>query len=233
MEYERRLGLEARRQRRERHPGVAAVGAGVVVGLAVLLGASWMVRPGWQPSRPLRVATPTSAPGHANGGAVVGSIATRVASEVAATVSEPPGPPPAVAKVEDTAGQPARRLPRGTEATRPQDERPAPASTPQPLSTRMGSDHHEVAAHMRVEPLGDGFTRYTVRLHEHDGRAVTGATVSLRGRRPDGAPEEVTLDPEGEAGLYRVVVRFTFAEMRLRIASVGRIQEIPLPDSPG
>jgi hypothetical protein len=245
MEQEHRRGLEAATQRRERRRSVATVAAGVVVALAVLLGASWLVRPGWQPSRPVRVATRTSAPpGQAlmpatpgpgktrvgNAGAGAESTARREAPEAAGTVSEPPGPPPRAA--QSTASQPARRPSREPEATLSQGERPGPESTAQPVPTRAGSDDHEVAAHIEAEPLADGFTSYTVRLHERDGRPVTGATVSIRGRRADGALEEATLDPEAEPGLYRAVVRFTFTEARLRIASVGRVQEIPLPDSP-
>jgi hypothetical protein len=90
-----------------------------------------------------------------------------------------------------------------------------------------------VAAHVAAERLPDGLTSYTVRLYERDGRPVTGATVSIRGRGADGALEEATLAPEAEAGLYRGVVRFTVAGARLRIAGVGRVQEIPLPDFPG
>jgi hypothetical protein len=226
MEHEHRCGLEAAIHRRERRRSVVTVAAGAMAALAVLLGASWLVFPGRQPSRPVRVATPTSAPAPAlmpatpapgkrrvgNGGAVAESTVRREAPEVA---------------------EPARRLPRAPEATLSQGERPGPESTAQPLSTRPGSGDHEVAAHIETEPLADGFTSYTVRLHERDGRPVTGATVSIRGRRADGALEEATLDPEAEAGLYRAVVRLPLTEARLRIAGVGRVQEIPLPDSPG
>jgi hypothetical protein len=193
--------------------------------LAVLLGASWLVLPGRQPSRTVRMAAPRSAPGQAlvpatpgrerrvgNGGAVAEPTVRREAPEVA---------------------EPARRLPRAPEATRSQGERPGPESAAQPLSTGPGPGDHEVAADVEAEPLANGFTSYTVRLHERDGRPVTGATVSIRGRRADGALEEATLEPEAEAGLYRAVVRVTLTEARLRIAGVGRVQEIPLPDSPG
>lgn len=248
MEHEHRRGLEAATQRREPRRAVATVAAGVVAVLAVLLGASWLMLPGWQPSRPsrpARVATPTSTPGEAvmpttpgpwttrvgHGVAVAESTMTREAREAAAIVSEPQGPRPPAAEVEGTASQLARRLPPAPEATRSQGERPEPESTPRP-STLAGSSDHEVTAHIEAEPLADGFTGYTVRLHERDGRPVTGATVSIRGRRANGALEEAALDPGAEPGLYRAVVRLTVTEARLRIASVGRVQEIPLPDSP-
>lgn len=246
MEHEHRRGLEAASHRRERRRGVAAVAAGVVATLAVLLGASWLMLLGWQPYRPVRVATPTSASGRAvtpttpepwttrvgTGVAVAESTMTRGAREAAAIVSESQSPPPPAAEVEGTASRPARRLPPAPEATLSQRERPEPESTPPRLSTLAGSSDHEVTAHIEAEPLAGGLTGYTVRLHERDGRPVTGATVSIRGRRADGALEEATLEPEAEPGLYRAVVRLTFTEAWLRIASVGRVQEIPLPDSP-
>jgi hypothetical protein len=155
---------------------------------------------------------------------------TREAREVAAAVSEPQGAHPSVAA--GAASQPARRLPAAPEPPLSQGERPEPESTTPRLSTPAPNDH-EVTAQIVAEPLADGFTSYTVRLHERDGRPVTGATVSIRGRRADGVLGEAALEAEAEAGLYRAVVRMAFTEARLRIASVGRIQEIPLPDSPG
>jgi hypothetical protein len=237
----------------ERRRGGAAVAAGVVAALAVLLGASWLVLQGWQPSWPVRVATPTSATGDAatepgtrrvgDGVAVTESTMTREAG-VAAAVSEPQDPPPPAAEVEgqprptpspreETASQPARQLPRATEATLSRGERSEPESTTQRLSALAGSGGHEVTVHIEAAPLADGFTGYTVRLHERDGRPVTHATVSIRGRQADGALVEATLDREAEPGLYRAVVRVIITEARLRIASVGRVQEVPLPDAPG
>ena len=256
MQHEHRL--EAATDHRERRRGVAAVVAGAVTVLALLLGASWLVLPGWQPSRPARVSMPMSVPGETftpamrqpgtgrvgHGVGDVESTMTSATRDVAAIVREPPGPPPPAAEVkgqpprtpsppEAPASQPARRLPGAPEATRSQDQQPEPEPTTQPPSTRTAASGHEVAAHIAAERLAGGLTSYTVRLYERDGRPVTGATVSIRGRGADGALEEATLDPGAEAGLYRGVVRFTVAEARLRIASVGRVQEIPLPDFPG
>lgn len=241
-EDEHHQGLEVRR--RERRRAAAALAVGVVAALAVLLSLSWLVVPGWLPSGPLRVATPISPPdkavapvppgpgtrrvGHGGGGE---STMTRGARDVAPTVSEPQGARPSAP--EGTASQPAPRLPAAPEATLSQGERPEPESTTPRLSTAAGPVDREVTAQVQVEPLADGFTSYTVRLHERDGRPVAGATVSIRGRRADGVLEEAALEAEAEAGLYRAVVRVAFTEARLRIASVGRIQEIPLPDSPG
>jgi hypothetical protein len=123
-------------------------------------------------------------------------------------------------------------LPRAPKATLSQGERPEPQSAAQPRSTPTGSSDHQVAAQIEAERLADGLTSYTVRLHERDGRPVTDATVSIRRRRADGVLEEATLDPDVEAGVYRAVVRFTATEAWLHIASVGRVQEIPLPSSP-
>jgi hypothetical protein len=238
MQHEQRLA--AGTDHRDRRRGVAAVVAGAVVVLALLLGVGWLVLPGWQPSRPARVSMPMSAPGETFTPAMrqpgtgrvghgVGDVEPTMASEtrdIAAIVREPPGPPPPAAEVK---GQP----PPAPSPREEPDQQPEPEPTTQPPSTRTASSGHEVAAHIAAERLADGLTSYTVRLYERDGRPVTGATVSIRGRGADGELEEATLDPGAEAGLYRGVVRFTVAEARLRIASVGRVQEIPLPDFPG
>ena len=155
----------------------------------------------------------------------------RETREIAAAASQPQGVRPSAP--ESTASQPARRLPAAPEATPSRGERPEPESTTPPLATPAGAGDREVAAQIEAEPLADGFTSYTVRLHERDGRPVAGATVSIHGRRADGVLGEAALEAGAEAGLYRVVVRLAFTEARLRIASVGRIQEIPLPDAPG
>jgi len=83
-----------------------------------------------------------------------------------------------------------------------------------------------------TERLADGLTRYTVRLRERDGRPVTNATVSIHGRRADGAPVDTTLDRATEPGSYRAVGRFTggITDGRLRVVSVDRVQDMPLPD---
>jgi hypothetical protein len=242
MQHEQRSGVGAARAARARHRRVATVAAGVVAAVAVLLGATWLLLPGLQPSPSIRVATPTSVPGEAlmpatarpektpggDGAPVARSIVTRAAREVPTTVSEGKSPRPSAAVAEGTASEPARRPLPATETAPSHGERSEP--TAEPPSTGRGASDREVAAHIQAEHLADGLTSYTARLYERDGRPVTGATVSIRGRRPDGEFAEATLIPEAEAGLYRAVVPFTVTEARLRIAGGGRVQEIPLPD---
>ena len=99
---------------------------------------------------------------------------------------------------------------------------------------RPGAVDREVRVEIATESLGDGLTSYLVRLRERDGRPVTNATVSIRGRRADGAVLEAVLDRATEPGSYRAVVRrpSEFTDARLRVASVDRVQEVPLPDTP-
>jgi hypothetical protein len=81
-----------------------------------------------------------------------------------------------------------------------------------------------------TERLQEGVTRYTVRLRERDGTPVTNAAVTIRGHRADGALMDVTFDPTPSPGVYRVAVRIAdVTEPRLRVASAGRIQDVPLP----
>jgi hypothetical protein len=216
----------------------------VVAAAAVLLGATWLLLSGWPPFPSIRAATSTSVPGEAlmpaaarpqktqggDGAPVARSTVTRATREGATTVSEAKSPRPAAAVAEGTASEPPRRPVPATEAAPSHGERPEPEATAEPPSTGRGSRDREVAAHIEAQHLADGLTSYTARLYERDGRPVTGATVSIRGRRPDGEFAEATLIPEAEAGLYRAVVPFTVTEARLRIAGEGRVQEIPLPD---
>jgi hypothetical protein len=82
-----------------------------------------------------------------------------------------------------------------------------------------------------AERLQSGVTRYTVRLRERTGAPVTGASVSIRGRRADGAVVEAALDPTPEPGAYRVAVRIAeVTDARLRVAHAGLVQEERLPD---
>jgi hypothetical protein len=57
--------------------------------------------------------------------------------------------------------------------------------------------------------------------------------VSIHGRRADGAPVDTTLDRAAEPGSYRAVGRFTggIIDGRLRVVSVDRVQDMPLPDA--
>jgi hypothetical protein len=83
------------------------------------------------------------------------------------------------------------------------------------------SDKREVSVRIATERLGDDHTAYTVQLHERDGQPVTDATVSIRGRRTDGVLVEATLVRTAEPGR-------DITDTSLRIASVGRVQEVVL-----
>jgi hypothetical protein len=244
-EYERRRGVTGvtRRGRwRRAVAAIAAVAAGGVAVLVPLLAGSGLL-PVWQSLWPVRVATWRSTPGAAvappprpagtrRGAPGVALAESSKTWEVAAIGSERPGRPLPAAETEATPEQSARPRTRLPEATPGPSEQAEPRPTAASPSPEVEPDAREVTAHIETEPLGGGVTGYTVRLHEHDGRPVTGATVSIRGRRADGALDEASLQPEAEPGLYRAVVRLAFTEARLRVASVGRVQEIPLPDSP-
>jgi hypothetical protein len=106
-------------------------------------------------------------------------------------------------------------------------------SLPEPEPSAVAALPQQARADVRVEVaterLGGGVTFYTVKLRERDGAPVTGADVTIRGRRRDGALVEAALDPTGDAGVYRAALRVAdVAEPRLRVASAGRIQEVPL-----
>jgi hypothetical protein len=102
-------------------------------------------------------------------------------------------------------------------------DRESPAALPGPA---RGDVRVDVAA----ERAGGGTTIYTVRLRERDGRPVTGASVTIHGRRA-GAPVETSLEPATEAGVYRAALRAgDLTGPRLRVASAGRIQDLPLPE---
>ena len=101
-----------------------------------------------------------------------------------------------------------------------------------PLIGLMDPGDREVRVEVTSGPAGDA--GYTVRLSEHDGRPVTDAIVSIRGRRSDGTQVEAPLGRATEPGLYRAAGWLTkgLTDARLRIASAGRLQEVPLPDAP-
>jgi hypothetical protein len=159
-------------------------------------------------------------------------------TEQAASEVERELPARAVSPREESPKAPARGLPRASEVLPPRRERPQPQPEPGPSASasraRPGPIDREVRVEIASEALGDGLTSYTVRLRERDGRPVTNATVSIRGRRADGALLEAMLDRAPEPGAYRAVVRrpAELTEARLRVASVDRVQEVPLPDTP-
>jgi hypothetical protein len=245
MQHEQSSGAATHGRARHRPvTALAAVAAGAVATLAVLLGFAWLMLPGPQPPRPVRVATPSPGPVDAltppkpetrrggSGTAVVPPGETRAPREAPTTVGERPGPPAPAPKLEKATREPVGPMPEAAETAPSQSARTEPESTPSPPSARTAPGDQEMAAHVEAERLAGGLTRYTVRLYERDGRPVTGATVSIRGRGADGASEEAMLDAEPEAGVYQAVIRFTVTEARLRVAGVGRVQEIPLPDLP-
>jgi hypothetical protein len=195
--------------------------------------------------------------------AVPESATTREAGDVSATVGEGERPaPPAAPEIErkplppspreevasppaprqdlpippaprqDVASPPARARSRPPDVKLPQPERPPPESPASSSRARVGWDR-DMVVEIATERLADGLTRYTVRLREHDGRPVTNATVSIHGRRADGAPVDTTLDRAAEPGSYRAVGRFTggITDGRLRVVSVDRVQDMPLPDA--
>ena len=81
-----------------------------------------------------------------------------------------------------------------------------------------------------AERLERDLTAYTVRVHELDGDPVTRATVSIRGRGAHGSLVAVTLQRTKEPGAYRAVVKRAteVTAGRIRIATVGRVVEVPL-----
>jgi hypothetical protein len=108
---------------------------------------------------------------------------------------------------------PPRRAPGG-----------GPAALPQ-------SARNDVRIEVATQRLGEGVTSYTVSLRERSGAPVTDAVVAIRGVRRDGAVVEALLDPTAEPGVYRAALRVgEVQERRLRVASAGRIQDLPLTD---
>jgi len=152
-------------------------------------------------------------------------------------VASPPPPRPELpsppAPRPDAASPPARARSRAPDVKLPQPERPPPQSPASPSSRARAGWDRDMVVEIATERLADGLTRYTVRLRELDGRPVTNATVSIHGRRADGAPVDTTLDRAAEPGSYRAVGRFTggITDGRLRVVSVGRVQDMPLPDA--
>jgi hypothetical protein len=128
---------------------------------------------------------------------------------------------------ERRAAEPERRaveLPAPPAPSRAPLEREASAA----LASRTRGD---VRIDVATERSGDGIMVFTVRLRERDGSPVTDAAVTVRGRRGDGELVEVGLDPASEPGVYRAAVRVRdVTSRRLRVASAGRIQDLPLPE---
>ena len=253
---------ERDQRQRQRRRGLAV--AGIVAVLAVLGAGAWLALRAAYAPRPVQVAVrpsapsaggtpkapePQAEPSDARGGAAAAEPAAPPETpyvgamaglpEVPTNAAPEPerelparGPSPR----EEAAKRTARALPSAPDATPPRREKPPPesaASAPAPRA-RPGSIDREVRVEIATEALADGLTSYTVRLRERDGRPVTDATVSIRGRRADGAVLEATLDRVAEPGAYRAVVRrpAELTEARLRVVGMNRVQEVPLPDAP-
>jgi hypothetical protein len=123
-----------------------------------------------------------------------------------------------------TATAPPAARPSVPQTARRAREPETPAAMPQ----RARAD---VRVDVSTAKLGDGITSYTVRLRERDGAPVTDAAVAIRGRRKDGALVEAELDPTTEPGVYRAAIRAgEVRDPRLRVASAGRIQDLPLAE---
>jgi hypothetical protein len=245
---------QGERRRRHRRRGVVAVA--FVAILVVLVAGAWAVlrllhasptaQVGTPPRAPVAVATPAPAepnapPREEQRAAAPEPAAPSDAPYIGALGGLPETPEPErelperrPSPREETARRPARPLPRPPEVTPPRRELPEPVVAARPPRARQEAIDREVRVEIATEALGDGLTSYTVRLRERDGRPVTDATVSIRGRRADGALLEAMLDRAGEPGAYRAVVRrlSELTDARVRVASVDRVQEVPLPDAP-
>jgi hypothetical protein len=144
----------------------------------------------------------------------------------------PVQPPPAPTELPERAPDAVATGPSPTEEPAspplgPPRRAPVPG-TPSALPGRARAEG-ELRVEVAAEPAVAGVTTYTVRLRERSGAPVAAAEVTIRGRRPDGQLVEATLDPTPEPGVYRASLRMAdLANARLRVASTGRIQDLPL-----
>jgi hypothetical protein len=226
----------ARARQRESRRRLAVVAGALLLVLALLGGAVFWMR-GVAPPLLERTAERTAA-GPAP--PLPASAPPEAAPPAPAVPPPPPAvapPPPAVASPPPAAPSPAElpsRAPALPQADASRGAGRAPrVSLPEPEPSAVAALPQQARADVRVEVaterLGGGVTFYTVKLRERDGAPVTGADVTIRGRRRDGALVEAALDPAGDAGVYRAALRVgDVAEPRLRVASAGRIQEVPL-----
>ena len=141
-----------------------------------------------------------------------------------ALTPEPPEDPRRPSRRGDAAsGQRNARAPQ---------EKPVQRDVRLPVSPSgsEASKDRPVAVYVKRQPLEGGLTAYTVQLFEPGGQPSTTATVSLRRRGADGALIESTLEKAEEPGAYRTIVARDndIADRRLRIAGVGRVQEVPI-----
>lgn len=251
---ERRHSVEAKMRPRR----VWLRRVGLVVGVVTAFtvgGAAWLVLSEWRPSQPVRVAeAPTPAPIEA----AIPARPERTPGPDGNDAAEST-PTPEVNSVEAPSGQPQRSelapevasQPRPSDSPRDEAARPRarflpPPEPKLPPSQRLQPEsgvvlplfglvdpgNREVRVEVRSGPARDA--GYTVRLSERDGRPVTDAIVSIRGHRSDGTLVEAPLGRTTEPGLYRAAGWLTegLTDARLRIASAGRLQEVPLPDAP-
>jgi hypothetical protein len=141
----------------------------------------------------------------------------------------PVAPPPALPERSSTRAV-ARLMPSAPQA--PPPALPLPGS-PSALASprRLGTGSGDLRVDVSAEALPAGATAYTVRIRERTGTPVTDASVTIRGRRPDGMLVDAALDPMPEPGVYRAVVRVSdVMDPRLRVARAGVIQDVALPE---
>jgi hypothetical protein len=76
-------------------------------------------------------------------------------------------------------------------------------------------------------------TTYSIRLFDRAGAPLTGVTVTLQGRMPDGMTVLAPLRPGSEPGIYHGRVLFTMEgrwELRLRVRGQGKPFELSLTE---
>ncbi|HEX9819135.1 MAG TPA: hypothetical protein VGD07_05925 [Methylomirabilota bacterium] len=105
----------------------------------------------------------------------------------------------------------------------------SPAASPR--AARPGVEVSDVRIEIATERRPGGVTDYSVRLRERNGTPVSGAAVSVRGRRPDGVLVEASLDPTPEPGVYQASLRVAgIRDARLRVAREDGVEDVLLPE---
>lgn len=233
-------GIGYTRGRESRWPIAGVVGAAVLLLAAVAGSAMWLRTPHRQAAR-------------------VAAVAPSVVAQEPAAIVPPPLPVPAPAgpprAPAEPVGQPraeppqseptrlalperspeavassvARRTPGPAERERPTVRSESPAASPRATALRI--QVRDVGVEIAAKRLADGVTAYSVRLRGPDGTPVRNAAVSVRGRRADGVLVEASLDPTAEPGVYHAALRLgEISAPRLRVARVGLITDLPLPE---
>lgn len=216
---------------RESRRRVAGLTGAFLLALIILGGAALWLRAGPRPAARLPVsAAPAVAP-------------EPLAAPEPPTVIPPLGPPASIESateqrlppLQSEAAVPA--LPEGPDEAA--GERPAlpprpPGFAESPSASlrafRPGAAVSDVRIEIATERRPGGITDYSVRLRERDGTPVSGAAVSVRGRRADGVLVEASLEPAPEPGVYQAALRLAeLSDARLRVARGDRVQDVRLP----